>query len=148
MSVRAKKIITALLVISGLLLLLVVFGVLAVGKAFDELEICSKEIIKEQSLHNGGYKAIAYIENCGATTEFSPKVAIVKNINEVHMKNIVFIGEDTLDIDIFFDSEKNILYIRHGVGKEKIFKNETRYKDIEIKYEYHSSQGGFNEINL
>lgn len=55
----------------------------------DTLNICGSDFIEQSSSPNGNLKAIIFQYNCGATTSFSTKVAIVNSNVNIYDKAIV-----------------------------------------------------------
>lgn len=97
---------------------------------------CSNDIIKTRISPDGKYKAIAYIRDCGATTDFSPQVSLILKKYKLKENNLgnIFVGDHSKFIDIYWKS-KNTLVIVHNCEIEYIFKSEKSKFGINIEYE-------------
>jgi hypothetical protein len=95
---------------------------------------CSYQIVKTIYTDDEKYKIVAFISNCGATTDFVTIVTILeKNMNLKNSNNgTIFAGRGEWEIDINW-ANKNLV-ITTNCPKENIRFQKDELKGIRIKY--------------
>ena len=99
------------------------------------INICKNEIYKIEISPDGKYKAIAFIRSCGATTSFSPQVSLLNENGKFtdREKGNIFIGNNSRNIDIFWENDFTLVIIHNSVEND-IFIKIDNFEDIDIKY--------------
>lgn len=98
--------------------------------------MCGNEILQTELSPSGDYKAISFLRDCGATTDFSPQVSLLQK--DAGLKNTagnIFIGNHSTKIKIKWVSSK-VLEISHGCLVEDINLMKKSYRDFTVKYAY------------
>jgi hypothetical protein len=108
--------------------------------------LCSDEIVAEGISPNGNHKAVIFVRNCGATTDFSSQVAIMDNKEKFNSKiNAILIadtdhGESPAwqwggpEIKTQWEDDNNMTIFLHS--QARVFKKANIYRGINIVYEY------------
>ena len=127
-----KKVYKILLVITTLIVVSLVSFVIILGITFGSNDLCGNNITETNFSPNGKYKVVVFQRNCGATTDFSFQVSILKD--KENLKNDggnIFIIDNN-DIKVFWinDKEINIGYKNNS----EIFKIEEKFQKIKINY--------------
>lgn len=124
-----KSIFKAIGVVFFILMIVISLGIYGTYRLLASA--CENEVVSEISQPDGTYKAIVFIRNCGATTRESYQVSILRRGSSIDSSDTgnVFITYSPVSITW---SRKNNLDIEYGSGQ--IFKQESRYKGIEINY--------------
>ena len=95
---------------------------------------CSNDVVKTVQAPDKAYKAIAFIRNCGATTDCSPQVSILKRNQRLGKSGgNVFIGNHSTFIDVYW-KDANTLVIIHDCSEEDIFLQKEKVGTIQIMY--------------
>lgn len=106
----------------------------------DDLSFCSDDIQKIVLSPDSTYKAIAYVRNCGATTDFSPQVVLGKSsLSNKEMisksENVIFVGNHSYIVDIRW-RDADVLEIISDLSSSNIIKHVTQKYGINILYNY------------
>lgn len=100
--------------------------------------LCGIEILHtEYSKFNDNNKAVIFISNCGATTKESVNISIIDDeglLSDDSHGNIFisYISNEVDSVSLSWESSQ-VLRISNA-DFETIFKQETTFRDIEIKY--------------
>jgi hypothetical protein len=107
--------------------------------------LCGNDVVEQVKSPDGQNKAVIFVRNCGATTDFSTQVSIMpptKNINHADTGNVFTADSDhgaaavsglgALDVRVAWSSPTSIT-ISHPL-RARVFVKETKYKNIAINY--------------
>ena len=96
--------------------------------------LCSDKIVKKLNSPDGKHVATAFIRDCGATTDFSPQVSLLRKVDtRMNSPKNIFIGNHSQFIDIYWESD-SVLVIVYNCSEEDIFKKSKNEFGIKIKY--------------
>lgn len=108
-------------------------------------DLCDNEVGKELLSPDGEWKAIVFERDCGATTDFSTQISIVKGKKSLPQDGSgnVFsadsdhdkVGVDPnglLPIDVAWESDNELL-IRYP-ARARVFLQNRQYKGVYVKY--------------
>ncbi len=101
---------------------------------------CNNEFIDKLESPSGKYVAFSFLRDCGATTDFSPQVTIMKKSifnKTANLKNRagnVFIGNKSKNISIEW-IEDDVLLIKHSCNSKNTFNQKTELLGVKIQYE-------------
>ena len=106
--------------------------------------MCENKIIQSIESPDSIRKVVVFERDCGATTDFSTQISIIKNSEHLENKsgNIFSADSDNGNAEI---DENGLIYIRvlwldsltlliEYDSKARIFNNKSGYKDIRINY--------------
>ena len=95
---------------------------------------CKNIIIEEKPAPNNQIKAVAFIRDCGTTTDKSPQVSIIDINSKLNNEGgNIFIGNHSQYIKIYWETN-NSIFIIHNCNDNDIFKMIKNFKDINITY--------------
>jgi hypothetical protein len=123
-------------ILVGLLIIMILafagFWVM-IGSVFGVKDLCGNNIIETKYSPNQNYKLILFQRNCGATTDFSYQISILKKGDSLKNVggNIFITNKEKLNLEWINNYQVNIKY-----NKElEVFKKELHHNKINIKYE-------------
>lgn len=100
------------------------------------VNMSSNDIVKSIDSPNGEYRAIAFIRDCGATTDFSPQVTLLKKGHKFrNVPGNIFIGNHSKFIDISWKDDSTLI-ITYDCDKKDIFKQEKNKYGVHIIYNH------------
>lgn len=105
-------------------------------KLAPPIDPCSNDIVKTIDSAEGRWTVIAYISNCGATTDFAPVVALVEKgtqLKDSTKSDIIFSGYHSNFIDLAFEDDNNLV-ITHDLSENDISLKTWKAGGIYIKY--------------
>lgn len=117
------------------LCLLLIWALTLTGLVYFIKNMLVNNVITDTMSPNGKYKAIAFIRNGGATTDFSPQVSVLEAYERFGNKNTgnVFIGYNNQYIDSYWEDNKTLVVV-HNCFAADIFMQEDEINDIKIIY--------------
>lgn len=129
-----KKIVILTLIIVIGILLFFEFPKFIGWIAFYNWNPCKDKVVKEIRLPQTDYKLVAFIRDCGATTDFSTHVSVIGNGQELPKESgNIFSGNHSRSIDIELE-DINTLIVRHDCKEQDVYKKENKFKLLAIKY--------------
>lgn len=95
---------------------------------------CGNNILKEIRNGNNSYKLVVFERDCGATTETSKQISILKSSESLtnHVGN-VFVS-DWMQLEAFWLDDSTAV-IKMPKNRTEIFKKDTSSGRIRVKYE-------------
>lgn len=120
-----------------IILLVAAISFSIVGCGIIKRLVSSNEVVKRINSPNGKHEAIAFINNAGATTAYSPQVTL-KRKWDIFMDDFsgnIFRGYHSNFIDIYWKDDKTLVII-HSCLQDNIFKQEKNKYGVNILYEF------------
>lgn len=127
-----KKYIFKLLGISGILLCALI---IVTWKIFSS-DLCSDTVEKEIFSPDKKIKSVYYTKDCGATTNYSSQIKLVKS-NIINSDKLIFIADGyygTLNMN-WKDDNNLIVSCKDCSMSDKIFKQLLEWDNIKIEYQ-------------
>jgi hypothetical protein len=105
-------------------------SLLLIQKGQDPIEIgsCSKKIISKKIFLNDSLIAQVSVSNCGATTDYSTKLELIKN----HNVKVLAIYAGQPYIKLTWKNSENLLVERSKLTKNEIFKELRNYSSVSV----------------
>ncbi|MHC1723738.1 MAG: DUF5412 family protein [Aminipila sp.] len=111
----------------NIIFIIILTVVLVTGCSGDS----NNEIIEKIQSPDGEYIAYVFIRDMGATTQKSYQLSILKKGDALgNKKGNIFISYSNFEVE--WNNEKELLV--KDTNCEEIFKEKTKYKEIDIKY--------------
>jgi len=119
--------------------LLLIWALVHAGLTYGIKNIFVNNLIKCITSPNEYYKAVVFIRNGGALTDFSPQVSLLKADEEFDNNHIgnVFIGYGNQFIDIYWENNTTLVVV-HNCSANDIIMQEDEINDIKIIYKVRS----------
>lgn len=99
------------------------------------INLCQQEYLREEPSPGGNYKAVLFIEDCGMTTNFSTKIAVLlRRVNKRYWNdnNIVLAIDGWREVQMIWTGPKSLRIGRPP--SDVIFVQKKKFKDISIEY--------------
>jgi hypothetical protein len=122
-----KKILISFLSAIGIIIIFFVVGII-----YFIIPSCNDDLISELSSLDNNYKAISYERDCGATTDVSTNIKIIKKKKLWDKKNTVFTAKGSGDIE--FSWNKNSLIVK-CLDCGQVFNKQESWENVKINYE-------------
>jgi hypothetical protein len=99
--------------------------------------VCSDKFVQRVKSPDGLLTATWYVRNCGATTDFSTIVSIHKTDSSFKDdSDIVFVAKGRGGLHLAWTTRHQLLIQCLGCKRQDIFKEVTKFADIDIMFEY------------
>jgi hypothetical protein len=121
------------------IILLVVASVFAFAWLIIDTSLCNNDVYEEIASPSGTYKAVIFERNCGATTDFSYQVSILKADKSLSQSDggNVFIADSNhgaVEVNVRVRwIDNTVLEVRYP-ARSRVFEKNDRIGDVTIRY--------------
>ena len=109
-----------------ILSLLIIFLIAGCG------DMCGSELIQESESPNGKLKAVSFLYNCGATTDFSTQVSILDLDEAIDSSGNVFTSKGKNNIRITWISNNELII--ENTKSLNTYKKEKEFDSVSVTY--------------